>query len=150
MATIKESFAAATTITCTLTSLASGSAQRSAVVDNSANLYDDAIVSIQITGGAVTTGLVKVYAYASADDGTTYEAGGSSDAAYTLRGSEKYLGAVATFSSGGIATGVFSIAKAYGGTLPRNWGVIVDNRSAAALAASGNAVKYQGVTKTVS
>lgn len=153
MASVKTAYAASTTITCTLASLTTGSAQRSAAVDNSSNLYVDAMVLLSVTTGTVsgTNPYVAVYAYASADDGTTYETGGSTNAAYTLRGDEKLLGIIATPANTTAYAGVFNIAKAYGGVLPRNWGIIVSNISGSTLSGTeGNHVKaYQGITYTV-
>lgn len=153
MATVKIAYAAATTITCTLASLTTGSARRSAAVDNSSNLYDDVAVALTVTVGTVsgTNPYVAVYAYASADDGTTYETGGSSDAGFTLAGDEKLLGIIATPANTTAYTGVFNVAKAYGGVMPRNWGIIVSNISGSTLSATeGNHIKkYQGITYTV-
>jgi hypothetical protein len=41
-----------------------------------------------------------------------------------------------------------SVAAAFGGLLPPYWGVAIINHSGAALAASGNTVKYRRVTAT--
>jgi hypothetical protein len=40
----------------------------------------------------------------------------------------------------------FSVAQAFGGILPPYWGIAIVNHSGAALAASGNYVKWRGVT----
>lgn len=151
MASIKPAYAAAAAITCTLASLASGSARRSAVIDNSTNLFDDALVHVTVTCGTVTSpGVISVYAYASGDDGTTYETGGSTDAAYTLRGDEKLLGTIAGVSATAVS-GVFSVARAFGGVMPRNWGIIIAQTNCGTLnATEGNHIKkYQGVQYTV-
>lgn len=152
MATVKVAYAAAATITCTLASITSGQGRRSATISNSTNLYDDALVHVTVTCGTVTApGSIAVYAYASGDDGTTFETGGSTDAAYnTLRGDEKLLGIIAGVTSTAV-TGVFSVAKAFGGVMPRNWGIIVYNTNCGTLSATeGNHIKaYQGITYTV-
>jgi hypothetical protein len=152
MAALKIAYVNAAAITATLNSLANAAARRAAAVDNSSNLYDDALVQVSITTAAAATsatGYVAVYAYASGDQGTLYETGGATDAGHTLRGDEKLLGYFAAIANSTVYTGVFNVAKAYGGVLPRNWGVIVENRTGAAFAASGNSVNYQGVTYTV-
>ncbi|HZI93235.1 MAG TPA: hypothetical protein VFE84_03255, partial [Patescibacteria group bacterium] len=42
-----------------------------------------------------------------------------------------------------------SVAQAFGGVLPPFWGVVIINHSGAALASSGNVVKYRPVYATV-
>ena len=61
-------------ITCTLASLANGSAREATVVDNSVNLYLDALVMLKVKSGAASTsstGYVNVYAYGTVDGGST-------------------------------------------------------------------------------
>lgn len=152
MATVKPSYTAAAAITCTIAAVATGSTgRRSAAIDNSTNLFDDALVHVTVTCGTVSTGgTIYVYAYASGDDGTTYETGGSTDAAYTLRGDEHLIGTIAGVTSTAVS-GVFSVAKAYGGVMPRNWGIIITQTGCGTLSATeGNHIKkYQGVQYTV-
>jgi hypothetical protein len=152
MTTSKISYATAAAITCTLASITSGQGRRSAAVDNSANLYDDILVHVSVTPGTISAGAyIQVMAYASADDGTTYETQGSTDAAYnTLNGSEKILGTIIPVASTTQCTGVFSLAVAYGGVLPRNWGIIIWQSNCGTLSATeaNHAKKYQGVTYT--
>lgn len=152
MATLKIAYASSASITCTLASKTSGQGRRSAAVDNSSNLYCDALVLLSVTCGTVTApGTINVYAYASADDGTTYETGGSTDADWnTLRGDERYIGTIAGVTSTAV-TGVFNVAKAYGGVMPRNWGIIVSQTNCGTLSATeGNHKKaYTGVSYTI-
>jgi len=74
-------------ITVSLASLTNGSAQQSAAIDNTTNLYFDAAVEIAIKTGAsgtAATGSVNVYAYGSADGGSHYTDGASgSNASFT-------------------------------------------------------------------
>src|SRR3954468_744736 len=152
MSTIKIAYATVAAFTITPGALANGSARRCLAVANNSNLYVDALVLASATSGASgvsATGHADVYAYASADDGTTFETGGSSDAGYTLRGDEKYLGSFAMIANSTVYTGVFNVAKAYGDRMPRDWGIIVANNSGAAWAASTHIFKFQGVTYTV-
>lgn len=147
--TVKALYAAAATITVTLNSLATASARRAAVVDNSTNLYLDALATVIVKTGAsgtVGTGSWAVYAYASADDGTTYTAGGSTDAAYTMKGDELFLGNIAAIANATSYAGVFTVAKAFGDRMPRNWGlIIVNNGGGTSDTTGGNfAAKFQG------
>ena len=77
-------------ITCTFTSLANNGQRSSAALDNSSNLFLDALVSVKVktnASGTLATGYVNVYAYATTDGGTTYgggEANMGTDAGVTL------------------------------------------------------------------
>jgi len=152
--TTKIAYAAAASITCDIASKTSTQGQRSAVIDNSSNLYDDALVLVSVKIGTFTAGgYIAVYAYASADDGTTYETGGSTNAAYnTINGGEKLLGVIIPTSSTTTNTGVFTVAQAYGGVMPRNWGIIIWQSNCGTLSSteSDHTKKYQGVTYTQS
>src|SRR5665213_482080 len=74
--TIKSSYGTSNqAFSCTLTSLANAAAQGSAVIDNTTNLFLDALVMVKVKSGASSTaanGTVTVYAYGTADGGTTY------------------------------------------------------------------------------
>jgi hypothetical protein len=41
---------------------------------------------------------------------------------------------------------IYSIAAVFGGIMPPKWGLVIMNYSGAALAASGNTVKYRAVS----
>ena len=55
MAALKIAYVNAAAIAATLNSLASAAARRGPAVDNSANLYDDALVQVSITTAAAAT-----------------------------------------------------------------------------------------------
>lgn len=152
MSTRKVAYAAAASITCTMASKTSGQGRRSAAVDNSTNLYIDALVLVSLTVGTVTApARFDVYAYASADDGTTYETGGSTDADWnTIRGDEKFLFTVACYTNTTAFAGVGTVARAYG-KMPRNWGIIISQTNCGTLSATeGNHLKkFEGVTETI-
>ena len=146
---------AAQALTITLDALAntSGSTGRqSAVVDNAAAAFLDALVQVSIVSGASGvsgTGTVEVYAYGSVDDGTSYSDGlTGSDAAATLTsppnlvrlGTINVVAAATTYRSK-----LMSVAAAFGGILPAKWGIAVLNKSGAALG-TGCSAQYQGVT----
>lgn len=153
MSTIKALYAAATTITVTLSSMTNGSARRSAAVDNSTNLYTDALLSVIVKTGASgtsATGTWSVYLYASADDASNYTAGGSTDAAYTMKGDEIYLGTMSAIANATTYVGFFTIAIVTG-SMPRNWGLIfVNNGGGTSDTTAGNfVIKYQGYNAQV-
>lgn len=154
-ADIKQKFGTSNqTITITLASLASTSSRASTVVDNSTNLFLDAFVFLKLksnAAGVTATGAALVYAYATADGGTSYTEGATgTDAAITLV-SPSNLRLIGVINVVAVATtytaGPFSVASAFGGTLPEKWGIVVQNKSGAALdATAGNhAAFYQGV-----
>lgn len=154
MATQKIAYAAAATMTITMASKTSGQGRRGAAVDNSSNLYIDALVHISILIGTVTApAAIYMFAYASANDASSYETGGSSDADWnTLRGDEKLIGRpIAATASTTTFSGVGSVAEVFGGRLPRNWGIILSQTNCGTLSGTeGNHTKhYQGVTYTV-
>ena len=88
MAVTRPTYAAAA-ITITLVNLANSTtaARASAVVDNSTNLYDDALVSLTVkpTAGTPAAGAaVYVYLYAVSDGAAYTDSATGTDAAFTL------------------------------------------------------------------
>lgn len=141
------------TITITIASLGSGSSQSSAAVDNTSNLFLDALVQIKIkSAGSSTssTGFVNVYAYGSSDGGTSYPEGAGTNTSVTLTAPPNvrligFLNVVANSTT--YISEPFSVAAAFGGSLPAFWGIILQNNSGATLdATAGNHFAiYQGV-----
>lgn len=142
------------TITCTLASLTNTSVRQATVVDNSSNVFNEALVHVKVKSGGsgtATTGYVNVYAYGTADGGTTYTEGASgSDGSITLTSptNARWIGSInvvanATTYNGG----PFPVSPAFGGTLPEKWGIIIENQSGGTLdSTEGNHGKwYQGV-----
>lgn len=155
MANIKASFVAAVSFTVTnLQSLAAAAAWQSDVVNNSANLYLDELVELEIHMGTGTSGADKgltVYAYASIDAATTYtESASGSEGSYTMATDRQLrpIGFIpATVTSATLKAGPFSVAAAFGGVLPERWGIVVYNNTGIALS-TGNVIKHQGVYAT--
>lgn len=154
MSTVKELFGTSNQgITCTLASLGSGSARQSTVIDNSSNLFVDTLVTIKVKTATVSgnSPFVNVYAYGTADGGTTYSDGATgTDGAITLSTppNMRLIGTInAPASTTTYVGGPFSVAAAFGGVLPEKWGIVVENKTGAALdATEGNHAKfYQGV-----
>lgn len=161
MANVLEAFGTnGQTFTCTLLSLASAAARESTVVDNTSNLYLDALVMLKVKthASSAPTGdkAVYVYAYGTVDNGTTYpDAVTGSDAGITLNspGNLRLLGAV--FCAAAATTykgGPWSVASVFGGVLPAKWGIVVQNSTGFSLSAGAEgdfAKLWQGVYTSV-
>lgn len=157
MATQSVNYANSAAISITLNGLTDGSARESDAIDNTSNQYLDALVNVTVT---LTTGTpdpptaeVKVYVYGS-EDGTNYgDNATGSDAAITLRSPSnfKLLGSIATPDADSLTyiSQPMSVARAFGGWLPRKWGLIVVNNSGFDLDSSGNSVTYTGLKEDV-
>lgn len=153
MATIKQFYGtSAQAITCTITTLASSATacRASTAVDNTTNLFLDALVQVNVTLSATATAndkAVYVWAYGTADGGTTYTDGVTgTDAAFTRTDPPnlRLIGVLSTpTASNSYKSGPMSVAAAFGGILPDHWGVVVQNFSGSAFTAG--AVLYQGV-----
>ena len=158
MANIKRAFGTnGQAITITLASLTTTSARASTAIDNTTNLYLDALVQVQTktgTGPAVPN-LINVYAYATVDGGTTYSDGATgTDAAITLTvpPNAVLIGSLnVPTASTSYKSGPMSVAAAFGGILPAKWGIIIENQSGTTLSATGgdHVVQYHGVYATV-
>lgn len=153
--TIKSQYGTSNqTITITLASLANNAARASTAIDNTTNLFLDSLLEMKIksnAAGTSSTGTIEVYAYGSSDGGTTYtESATGTDAAITLTvpTNARLIG---VFNIVANATtyiaGPFSIASAFSGSLPAFYGIIVVNKSGAALDATGGShfAIYQGI-----
>lgn len=159
MSTIKSLYGSnGQAITITLASLANNSAQASTAIDNTSNLFVDALVFVSVKSGGSSTsasGSVQVYAYGTADGGTNYTEGATgSNAGITLTsptnlrliGSLNVVANATTYKAG-----PFSVAAAFGGVLPDHWGIVILNSSGGTLdSTEGNHLKvYQGVQSQV-
>lgn len=143
----------AQTITCTINSLASAGARASApIVNNQAVQWEDYLVNTTIVTGASgtsATGYVGLYAAGSVDGGATYPDGASgSDGGVTqvVPPNSRLIGVVNCVANSTVyRSEAFSVAAAFGGTLPQYVVIIVSNQTGHALAAAGNALQYQGI-----
>lgn len=143
------------TITITLASLANNGQRSSAAVDNSTNLDLDELVQVIIATGSsgfVAGGYVNIYAYASADGGTSYPEGAGTDTGVTLTSppNVKLIGRINTPANlTTYKSEPMSVAVAFGGTMPTKWGIIVENKGGGAFASTGNSAFYAGMQATV-
>lgn len=141
-------------ITLTHASLGNNSARAGTAIDNSSNLFVEALVGGKVKSGAsgtTSTGTVNIYAYGSADGGTTYsDSASGTDGAITLTvpPNAKLIGVVNVVANATTYKyGPFSVASAFGGVLPSSWGIILENKSGGSLdSTEGNhGMHYQGV-----
>lgn len=152
MANIKQALGSAAAMTITLASLTNGSARQSTEIDNSSNLYLDALVNVKVTTGASSTsatGVTEIFVFGTVNSQRTDNAGGS-DAAITPKNAIR-LGVMETnANSTTYYGGPWSVAQAFGGVMPSAWGVIVKNSCGSTFSATGgnHAVNYQEVYQT--
>jgi hypothetical protein len=154
MADLKQAFGSSTAITCSLASKTSGSSRESTAIDNTSNLFLDVLVYLAVklqTGTPAGDKAVYVYVYGS-EDGTNYTDNATgSDANITLRQPTNLrpLGVISTPDSGGLTykSGPMSLAAAFGGVIPRKWGIVVLNSTGVTLSATegDHAKSYTGV-----
>lgn len=140
-------------ITCTLASLANNGQRSAAAIDNTTNVFIDALIQIQIKSGASgvsATGYVNVYAYGTVDGGTSYGEAAGTDASITLTSppNVRLIGVLNVVANATIyKSNPMSVAAAFGGVLPDHWGIIIENKTGAALdGTEGSHLKiYQGI-----
>lgn len=164
---VKAAFQAEQSMTVTnLHSLASSATAgwTSASVDNSSNLYLNALVMVHIAAVNTAPGsdqAIYLFAYGSTD-GSIFTSTGTSGGAVGTEGSLTFP-SVATLpcvmpslgtipypvQNKALDAGPFSVAACFGGVLPQYWGVALVNYAGFTFAASGNTVKYRGVYNTV-
>jgi hypothetical protein len=146
-----------TAVTITLANLSNAAARSSSSISNATNLFLDANLSVMV-GIGVTTGTdqaVYIYGYGS-QDGTQFNGwtSGTDAAVLTTPTNMPLLGVISCvnppFTSTDLSLYIGSVAQSFGGTLPKYWGVIVDNRSGGSLVntAANNVIEYQGITIT--
>ncbi len=156
MPNVKLEFGTSTAITITLANLASSATagRESTVVDNSANKFLDALVTVilnVITGVIVNDKAAYIWVYGS-EDGTIYTDNATgTDAAITPEDPTclRLVQVIPIPTSLKAYEVVFSIAQAFGGVLPRKWGIVVRNYCGLALAATGSSASYSGIYETV-
>lgn len=139
-------------ITITLASLADAGIRESDAVDNSTDLFMDALGMVKVTTGASggdAGDVVCVYLAGTVDGGTTYsgECTGSDGALTTTRNLVLVDTIKANVATTTFYSRTFSVAAAFGGVLPQKWTIVVENKTGAAFDADAadHWVKYQGV-----
>lgn len=156
MSNLKAAFGTSAGFTITLNSLAAAGARESTAIDNSSNLYLDALIRVTATlaaGSPASDKAIYIYAYGS-EDGTNYgDNATGADAAITLRTPTnlRLIGVISTPDSGALTykSQPISVASAFGGILPRRWGIVVQNKTNLAFG-TGCTATYSGLYGTVS
>ena len=166
MATVSISYATPATITISPENVASSSTWTAGVestaIDNSTNLYVDALVSGKWTCGTTPTAntTVGVYVYAQHDDTPTYQdvLDGTSSAetvtsAGELSGVVRLLGTLnvdAATSNVTYFLAPTSVAQCFGGILPKRWGLFISHNTGvnSNTTAVNHEWKYTGIKYT--
>lgn len=154
------SYSAVQSMTVTnLHSLASSTTAgwQSTVVDNTSDLYEDVHVQVIVDFANTAPANDKtlyVLAYAALE--TTYsDPASGAEGAITLTNftntgqNTRQIGMLPYHTQDAvIESAIMSVGAAFGGILPIKWGLVIVNYSGAALAASGNTVKWVGIKHT--
>jgi hypothetical protein len=162
MANVKAVYGTeAQAITCTLASLANSATagREGTAIDNTSNLFLDALVLVRVklqAGTPANDKVVYVYVVGTVDAATPVwpDAFTGSDAAITFNSpvNARILGAIAAPTSAGtFIGGPWSVAAAFGGVLPEKWSIAIRNYTGIALSATESDHKklYQGVYASV-
>ena len=152
----------ATTVVATCSGLANDGLRESTVVLNSVNRYDDVFIQATaiVNSAAVLTAVnapVNIWAYAGVIS-TMYSGGATgADASFntTVQNPDnlKLIGTLPCITMGAAAVTVyysdlFSVAAGFGGAVPINWGLVVDNQTGQTVVSV--ALQYQGLYWTIS
>lgn len=147
---ILSQYAASANFTCTLTGLGTSATKvagrESTAIDNSSNEYLDVLVGGKLTvGTSPTGGSIDIYAYGSYDDTPDYPVNiTGSDAAATMASENQRNAAVRllasiqsdTTSDRTYSFGPLSLAQAFGGELPKFYGLWVTHNTGVNLNAT--------------
>jgi len=161
MSDVRTEYGSATTIICTCSGLADNGMRESTVVLNSVNRFTDAFVQATALANSVatltTTPMIYLYSYGGVVS-TSYSGGASgADAAFTTSEPQSINGCTMLGTFPIITMGaalvtiyksdIFSVAAGFGGVLPINWGVIVDNQTGQSVVSVK--LQYQGLYSTI-
>ena len=134
----------------TLASLANNAARESSAVSNVTSAYLDVHVQLSVatSGSAAGDRALLVYAYGTENGSRyTYNVTGV-DAAVTVNSPVAFrlIGTIPHANSGTqiYVSQPMAVAPAFGGFLPRNWGLVVENRTGRTLLATSHEVRYTG------
>jgi hypothetical protein len=146
-----------TAMTITLANLSNSAYRSSSYVDNSSNVYIDAMVRVKVGIGTTTSSDQAVYVYGyGSEDGVLFDSLSSgTDATIITSGSNINLLKVISckdnpFTSTDLTCHIGSMAQGFGGNLPKYWGVVIGNFSGGSLVntSANHAVTYTGIYYT--
>ncbi len=158
MTTATPSYGTSAALTMTLASLASDTSliagREATAVDNTSDLAVDSLVGGKVTTGTSPTASRQIEVWAIGSyDGTALSAGATgSDANFSPTGEKTLLKLLTIIPTDATSNhsyewGPFSIAQAFGGTMPKKWSVYIVHNTGVALNATGtnHEVKYTPV-----
>lgn len=156
MSTVRPLYGTTTAVTITLDALATDSGlligRQSTMVDNTSDLAMDVLIQGKIKAGASTpTNLKQIEIWAIGGDGSNRSAGaGASDAGFTPTGEKTLMRLLTIIPTDATADHVYefgplSLAQAFGGVVPKSWGIYVVHNMGVSLAATGHEIKYTPV-----
>lgn len=129
---------------------------QSAEIDNTGTIYVDALVQVVLdfaNTAPANDKCVYIYAAGGAETGKLSNPASGTQGSITLvditanAQNLRLLGTIPYTTTDEVAeSSPFSVANAFGGVMPAFWSVVLMNYSGAALAASGNTVKWRGIT----
>jgi hypothetical protein len=138
MAEVKNLYGTTTAMTATgLATLADNGSVTSAAVDNTTDLFLDALVELVVaTGAAATaTGYIEIYAKGSVDN-TDYDDDNN----------DKWLGTLSLVTAGAATRKrIVSVASGFGGAMPPYWQIRIRNLSGGGAALTSGTLSYRGV-----
>jgi hypothetical protein len=148
MATIKSEVQTPVDINSSgLASLASGAYYQSPTILNHSTFDPlDVLVDVQVTPGAVAGNFqLLVFAQASLSPSGNFTTGPTSGNSAVNEANLYFVGTLPLNTSGAAQRKIFSLATAFGGTLPVASQLVFKNDSGVALAASGHLVRTSEV-----
>lgn len=134
-----------TAATISLNSLANVTYVAATAIDLSASTPLDVLLTLECTPGTVSGNKQALLFVQVSGDGTDYTTGPTSGTTVTDQPNLRYIGSLPLGSNSTLQRNTFSLFAALG-YCPRYIKPVVFNDSGAALAGSGNALKYQTIT----
>lgn len=154
MADVDTSYGTKTAITITLASMIDGDSQQSTAWDMSTGNAIDHFVMCQTTGQSGGSDYCFVYVFGALDTTSNEftDGAGATDADFTTANilNSPLLGTIAMNAATAVKAGPFSVASAFGGFLPAEGGIIVNNESGAALSTTAGDHDFEYIPVYVS
>ena len=151
MATVTSVVGTRTSLTTTaLNSLASATYVSAGTLTHNTNKPMDVLIDVSITAPGTVSGNKQLVVFAQRSlDGTNFETGPTSGTTTTDEPDLTFVGVVPLNTVSVVHSKQFSLAAAYGGTIPYASKIIVKNDCGTALPASTHSVYYSEVSYVV-